>query len=112
MVVTFFSWFLDEISAYAQLALLIFGAMKIRAIFSDISSDSDLENVTNIWKRCNKAIIGVCGESPVELKLRLHTTYHLIFGMVKDAGNTYYCTKNHVRGLCVGGDMVILFLVQ
>ena len=31
--------------------------------------------------------------------------------MVKDADNIYYCTKNQVRGLCVGGDMAILFLV-
>ena len=36
---------------------------------------------------------------------------HLIFGMVKDADNIYYCTKNLVRGLCVGRDMAILFLV-
>ena len=28
--------------------------------------------------------------------------------MVKDADNIYYCTKNQVRGLCVGGDMAIL----
>ena len=28
--------------------------------------------------------------------------------MVKAAGNTYYGTKNQVRGLWVGGDMVIL----
>ena len=34
---------------------------------------------------------------------------HLIFGMVKDAANIYYCTKNQVGGLCVGGDIVILF---
>ena len=29
--------------------------------------------------------------------------------MVKNADNIYYSTKNQVRGLCVGGDMVILF---
>ena len=29
--------------------------------------------------------------------------------MVKDTDNIYYSTKNEVRGLCVGGDMVILF---
>ena len=32
----------------------------------------------------------------------------MIFGMIKDAENIYCCTKNQVRGLCVG-DMVILF---
>ena len=42
------------------------------------------------------------------LKLRLRTITYLIFGMRKDADNIYYCTKNQVRGLCVGGDMVIL----
>ena len=30
--------------------------------------------------------------------------------MVKDAENIYCCTENQVRGLCVGGDMVILHL--
>ena len=40
------------------------------------------------------------------LKLRPRTE---IFGMVKDNDNIYYCTKNHVRGLCVGGDMAISF---
>ena len=34
-----------------------------------------------------------------------------IFGMVKDADNIYYCTKNQMRGFCVGGDMVRLDLV-
>ena len=29
-------------------------------------------------------------------------------GIIKDADNIYYCTKNQVRGLCVGGDMAIL----
>ena len=28
---------------------------------------------------------------------------------VKDTDNIYYSTKNQVRGLCVGGDMAILF---
>ena len=37
--------------------------------------------------------------------LRLHTT-HLIFGTAIES------TKNQVRGLCVGGDMVILILVR
>ena len=37
---------------------------------------------------------------------------HVIFGMVKDADNIYYCTKNQVRELCVVRDMVILFLVR
>ena len=32
-----------------------------------------------------------------------------IYGMLKDAGNTYYCTKNQVRGLCAGGDMDVIF---
>ena len=36
----------------------------------------------------------------------------LIFGILKYADNIYYFTKNHVRGLCVGGDMTILFLVR
>ena len=31
------------------------------------------------------------------------------FRTVKDTDNTYYSTKNQVRGLCVGGDMAILF---
>ena len=35
------------------------------------------------------------------------TTY-LIFGMIKYADNIYYCTKSQVRGLRVGGDMVLL----
>ena len=36
---------------------------------------------------------------------------YVIFGMVKDADNIYYmyCAKNQVRGLCAGGDMVIIF---
>ena len=29
--------------------------------------------------------------------------------MVNNTDNIYYCTKNQVHGLCVGGDMVILF---
>ena len=33
---------------------------------------------------------------------------HLIFGKVKNTDNIYYSTKNQVRGLCVGGDLVIL----
>ena len=37
-------------------------------------------------------------------------TQHLIIGMIKDADNIYYCTKYQVRGLCVGGDMLILFI--
>ena len=32
--------------------------------------------------------------------------------MAKDADNIYYCTKNQVRVLYVGGNMVILFLVH
>ena len=31
---------------------------------------------------------------------------HRIFGMVKDVDNIYYCTKNQMRGFCVGGDGV------
>ena len=31
---------------------------------------------------------------------------HLIFSMVKNFDNIYYCTKTHVRRLCVGGDMI------
>ena len=34
---------------------------------------------------------------------------HLIFGTVKDTNNIYYSTKNQLRGLCVGGDMAIVF---
>ena len=34
---------------------------------------------------------------------------HLIFGTVKYIVSMCYYTKNHVRGLCVGGDMVSLF---
>ena len=45
------------------------------------------------------------------LKRRLHTT-HLIFGIVKDADNICYCTKNQACGLCVGGDKAISFLVR
>ena len=37
-------------------------------------------------------------------------TQHLIIGMIKDADNIYYCTKYQVRGLCVGGDTVILYV--
>ena len=33
---------------------------------------------------------------------------YLIFGRIKDADNIYYCTKNQVRGFCVGGDIVML----
>ena len=33
---------------------------------------------------------------------------YLIFGMVKGHHNIYYCTKNQVRGWCVGGDIAIL----
>ena len=29
------------------------------------------------------------------------------FGMIKDADNIYYCTKNQVRGVSLGGDLVI-----
>ena len=32
----------------------------------------------------------------------------MIFG-ITDADNIYYCTKNQMRGLFVGGDMDILF---
>ena len=35
--------------------------------------------------------------------------WYLIFGIIKDADNIYYCTKNQVRGLCLGGNMVIIF---
>ena len=41
--------------------------------------------------------------------LRLHTTHTLDFGMVKDTACIFYHTKKQMRGLCVGGDMVILF---
>ena len=30
--------------------------------------------------------------------------------MITDFDNIYYCNKNQVGGLCVGGDMVILFV--
>ena len=40
-----------------------------------------------------------------------HSSHNLIFGTVKDTDNIYYSTKNQVRGLCVGGDITILFLV-
>ena len=49
---------------------------------------------------------------PVELKLRLHTTPPPDFWMVKYADNIYYCTISQVRGLWIGGDMGILFLVR
>ena len=42
------------------------------------------------------------------LKLRLRKTYLPDFGMLKYADNLYYCTKNQVCRLCVGGDMAIL----
>ena len=42
------------------------------------------------------------------IKIRLRTTHLHLFGIIKDADNIYYCTKNQVRGLCVGGDMAIL----
>ena len=35
---------------------------------------------------------------------------HLIFGMGEYADSIDHCIKNQVRGLCVGGDMAILFL--
>ena len=50
----------------------------------------------------------VCGKSPGSIETR---PTHQIFRMVKDADNISYCTKNQVCGLCVGGDMIILFLV-
>ena len=37
--------------------------------------------------------------------LRLDTTQPPDFGIVKDAANSYYCEKNRVFRLCVGGDM-------
>ena len=43
------------------------------------------------------------------LKLRLHTAHLPDFWYGKNTDNIYYCTKNQVRGLGVGGDMVILF---
>ena len=42
--------------------------------------------------------------------LRLHTTHAPDFGTVKDIVSIFYGAKNQVRGLCVGGDMGILFL--
>ena len=33
----------------------------------------------------------------------------MIFAMVKDVDNIYYCAKNQGHGLCVGGDIIILF---
>ena len=45
---------------------------------------------------------------PIELKHRLHTTHPPDFSDGKYADNIYYCTKNKVRVLCVGGDMAIL----
>ena len=36
----------------------------------------------------------------------------MIFGMDKDADYIYYYTKNQVRGLCVGEDIVILFFAS
>ena len=33
----------------------------------------------------------------------------MICDKVKDTDNIVYSTKNQVRGLCVGGDLVILF---
>ena len=37
---------------------------------------------------------------------------HFIVGTIKDADIIFYSTKNQVRGLCVGGDMVILFFLR
>ena len=34
----------------------------------------------------------------------------MIFGRVIDIVSIFYSTKNQVRGLCVGGDMAILFV--
>ena len=31
----------------------------------------------------------------------------LIVGTVKDIDSIFYCIENQVRGLCIGGDMVI-----
>ena len=45
-------------------------------------------------------------------RLRLHITNLPNFGYGKDADNIYYCIKNQVLRLCVGGDIVILFLVR
>ena len=35
---------------------------------------------------------------------------HFIFGRVIDIVSIFYHTKDQVRGLCVGGDMAILFV--
>ena len=40
--------------------------------------------------------------------LRLHSTYVLYFGTVKDNASAFYHTKNQVPGLCVGGHITIL----
>ena len=64
---------------------------------------------TNLHTRCRAYKIGSLQKPPGLRKikwlyLRLHTTTHLIL-----TGNIFYSTKNQVRGLCVGVDMVILF---
>ena len=56
--------------------------------------------------------VGICLLSwSINIKILFETAYtrptYLIFGMVKDADNIYYCIKNHGRGLCVGGEMLI-----
>ena len=48
----------------------------------------------------------VLSKSPVANSIYGQPT-HLIFGTVKYT-DIFYCTKNQVRGLCVGGDIVIL----
>ena len=54
--------------------------------------------------------------SPLFFALLVYSAYtqptHQIFGVVKDAENIYHCTQYQMRRLCVGGDMVIVFLVR
>ena len=68
-----------------------------------ISQKSGLGNIRRDWP----------GDFVMEgIKFAYARPTYRIFGMLKVAGNIYHCTKHQVRGLCVGGDMVILFFLS
>ena len=61
-----------------------------------VSSQFSQRGVIPVWPR---------DQQINKIHISAYTYPTLIFGMVKDTANIYYCTKNQVWGFCVGGNM-------
>ena len=97
------------ISAYKQPTDLIFGTvLDIFNIFYHTKNQVGELCLAGVSNKTRRFSHGHC-ESLIWNSAYTQPTY-LIFGMVKDTDNIYYCTKNQAREFCVDRDMVILFV--